>query len=69
MIDQEIEARKQQNLDQEQHKTDLFELYREKADSSLGLSPNLEIESIEKGLAEESDQQRHSSLLVVLQHS
>lgn len=52
MIDQEIEARKQQNLDQEQHKTDLVELYREKADSSLGISPNLEIESIEKGLAE-----------------
>jgi len=52
IIDQEIEARKQQILDQEQDKTDLFELYREKADSSLGLSPNLEIESIEKGLAE-----------------
>ncbi len=37
MIDQEIEARKQQNLDQEQHKTDLFELYREKSDSEPGI--------------------------------
>ncbi|OGO28956.1 MAG: hypothetical protein A2Z16_05125 [Chloroflexi bacterium RBG_16_54_18] len=52
MIDQEIEAVNQRNLDQEQNKTVLSELYREKADTSLGLSPNLEIESIENGLAE-----------------
>lgn len=52
MIDQDIEAVKQQILDQEQDKTVLSELYREKADTSLGLSPNLEIESIKKGLAE-----------------
>ena len=52
MIDQEIETVKQQILDQEQNKTDLSELYREKADTSLGLSPNLEIESIKKGIPE-----------------
>jgi hypothetical protein len=52
MIDQEIEAKNQQILDLKQNKSDLSELYREQADASLGLSPNLEIESIEKGLAE-----------------
>lgn len=51
LIQQEVQANNQQILTLEHSKTELSKIYREKADASLGLSPNLEIESLEKGVS------------------
>lgn len=63
VMDQEILATQLHIQELEQSKSSLSTLYREKADASLGLSPNLEIEALQKGIPERI---RPTATLIIL---